>query len=105
MTVCKKIKIKICAKYDASDYHKYEKIEGRVYELYMYDVDKLSLGESHKELCNCEFRSKLKNNHDMKSFNDMNCIHDIEVNNIAEFNLLLIILNTSKHTKIINNQY
>ena len=38
----------------------------------------------------------------MKSLNNMNCIHDNEVNNIAELKLLHDILNPSKHTKNIN---
>ena len=36
----------------------------------------------------------------MKILNNMNCIHDKEVNNIAEWNSLHDILNPFKHTKI-----
>ena len=38
----------------------------------------------------------------MKSLNDMNCIHNNEVNNIDECNLLHAILNTSIRTKNIS---
>ena len=37
----------------------------------------------------------------MKSLNDMNCMHDKKIHNIAECNLLNDILNPSKRTKII----
>ena len=43
---------------------------------------------------------KPENIYDMDSFNYMSHIHDNEVNNIAEFNLLHGIPNHYKHTKI-----
>ena len=43
--------------------------------------------------------------YDMKILNIMNSIHDNNVNNIAEVNLLHEILNTSKHTKYISSHY
>ena len=41
----------------------------------------------------------------MDSLNDMNCIHDNKVNNIAERNLLHDIINPYKHNKSINTHY
>ena len=41
----------------------------------------------------------------MKSFNDMDCIHDNEVNTIAEFKLINGILNPSKNTNNIKIYY
>ena len=41
----------------------------------------------------------------MKIFNNMNLIHDNEVNLISDYNLLYDILNTSKYTKIKNKHY
>ena len=43
--------------------------------------------------------------YDIKRSNGMNSIHDNEVNNIAEYNLLSDILNTSRRVKNINNHY
>ena len=66
----------------------------------MYELDKLSLDDSQKELRKCVFESELKNMCDMKSLNYMNCIHDNKINNIAKFNLLHGILNYYKYSKI-----
>ena len=41
----------------------------------------------------------------MKSLNDMNHVHNKDLNNISEFNLLNGIQNYSKHTKTINIHY
>ena len=41
----------------------------------------------------------------MKRPNGMNCIHNNDVNKISECNLLHDILNPSKRTKNINNNY
>ena len=41
----------------------------------------------------------------MKIMNDMNCINDIKLNNVGEYNLLHDILNPSKRTKNINSHY
>ena len=45
------------------------------------------------------FERKFENIYDMKSYNDINCIHDKKVNNIAVFYLLHVIINSSKCTK------
>ena len=41
----------------------------------------------------------------MKSFNDMNRIHDSTVNNVSEFDLIHDILNTSKLIKYMSIHY
>ena len=51
------------------------------------------------------FESKLENIYDMKSLNYINLIHDKDINNIVEWNLLQCILNYSKLTKYINIHY
>ena len=71
----------------------------------MYEIDKLGLVDSHKELRKCVFESKLKNMYDINSLNDMNNIHDNKVNIIVEFNLLHDILNTSEHTQNIKSHH
>ena len=71
----------------------------------LYELNKLSLNDSLKEWRKRAFESKLENMYDMKSLNDINCIHLNKVNNIAEWNLLHVILNTSKLTKNINIYY
>ena len=71
-----------------------------MYETEMYELDKLSHGDSQKEWHKCAFEIKLENIYVMKSWNDMNRINDNKVNNMVEFNLLHDILNPSKHTKI-----
>ena len=68
----------------------------------MYELDKSSLDDFHKEWCNREFESELKNIYNMKILNDMNHIHNKEGNNIYELNLLHDISNPSKRTKNIN---
>ena len=42
------------------------------------------------------FEIELENIYELKSLNDINFIHDSEVNNIAECNLIHDILNLSK---------
>ena len=71
----------------------------------LYELNKLSLNDSLKEWRKRAFESELENMYDMKSLNDINCIHLNKVNNIAEWNLLHVILNTSKLTKNINIYY
>ena len=65
----------------------------------------MSLDDSQKDLPKLAIERKLENIHDMKSFNDMNIIHDKKVNNISEWNLLLGILNSPKCAKNINSHY
>ena len=43
--------------------------------------------------------------YDTKILNSMNCIHNNEVDNIAEYNLLNDILNPSKLNKHVNSHY
>ena len=50
----------------------------------MYELEKFSLDDIHKYLHKREFERDLKNIYGVKSFNDMNCIHDNKVNNISE---------------------
>ena len=51
------------------------------------------------------FRIKINNFYDVNVCHDTNNIHDNEVKNIAEFNLLHAILNLSKCVKIYNSHY
>ena len=44
----------------------------------------------------CVFECKIKNTYWIENQNDMNCIHDNKVNNIAEYNLLHDIINPHK---------
>ena len=57
--------------------------------------DKKSKLEWHKRV----FEWKLENTYDIESQNGMTRIHDNELNNIAECNLLHFLLNPSKSTK------
>ena len=50
----------------------------------------------------CKFEINIKNIYGMKILNDMNHIHENEVNNISECNLLHGVLDPSKLTKNIN---
>ena len=43
--------------------------------------------------------------YDMKRLNDMNCIHNKDINNISEFNIIHDILKSYKCTKNINIYY
>ena len=80
-------------------------IKDGIDESNLYELDKLSLGDSHKEWLNHGFGIELKNIHDMKSLNYMNGIHENKVNNMSEWILLHDILNLYKHTKNINIHY
>ena len=64
----------------------------------LYEFDILSPDESYKGWRKRAFESKTEYIYDIKILNTMNRIHDKEVNNIAERNLLHDILNTSKDT-------
>ena len=62
-------------------------------------LDKSSLDDNQKQLRKCEFGRKIENISDMKSFNDMDFIHNNEVNNIDKCDLLHFIINSYKRTK------
>ena len=62
-------------------------------------IDKLSPDNSHKEWRKYAFEIKLEIIYDMKSFNDMNYIHDNKANNVAECNLLRNIKNIFKRIR------
>ena len=49
------------------------------------------------------FLSELENTYDIEIQDGMTCIHDNEVNNIAECNLLHDIINPPKRTKKLND--
>ena len=53
-----------------------------------------------KELRKHAFGSEIENTYDTEIHNGMTCIHENELNEIAECNLLHNIINPSKHTKI-----
>ena len=63
---------------------KYESIYSEVDKKDLYDLDKLSLDNSHKDLRKRTFESNLENMYDIKSLIYTNCIHDNKVNNISE---------------------
>ena len=77
--------------------HEHENTNSEIDEKYIYELDILSPDEIYKEWRKGAFERKL-NTYDIKILNTMNRIHDKEVNNRAEWNLLHDILNTSKHT-------
>ena len=56
--------------------NEYENTDSEIDEKDLHEIDKLSLDDSNKEWCKCEFESKLKDIYDMRRLNDMNCIHD-----------------------------
>ena len=60
----------------------------------------MGLDDNYKEWHKHAFESKIENVYDIKMLNDMNSIHDSELNNTAEWNLLHDILNHAKRTKI-----
>ena len=60
----------------------HENIYYKVDEDDLYDLDKMSLDE--KELCKRAFEIQLKYIYDKQIQNVMNCIHENEVNKIAE---------------------
>ena len=59
-----------------SELQEYEKTDSKIYEKELYDLEKLSLDDSHKEWRKPDFERKLINIYDMKSMNDMNIIYD-----------------------------
>ena len=80
-------------KVDSNGYHEDNNLEQVVYDRDMYDLENLNIEENviedHKECHKCKFLRELK------YIFDMNDIHEHEVNNIAECNLLHDLLNTS----------
>ena len=83
----------IITKVDSNEYHEDDNLEDVVDYRDMYDLENLNLEENvieyHKECHKCKFLRELK------YIFDMNDIHEHEVNNIAECDLLHDILNTS----------
>ena len=74
---------------------------------HLYIVNKMSLEET-KESLDCHkraFEDEKKNSYGIENRNDMTRIHNNEVNNIAEWNLLHDIINPPKQTKILNIHY
>ena len=57
--------------------------------------------EVHKRAFEC----KHENTYEVEIYNSMTRIHDNKLNNIAEFNLLHDIINTTKRTKLLNSHY
>ena len=51
------------------------------------------------------FECKKKNSYRIENLNDLTRIHDNEVNNISEYNLLHDIINPPKRVKCLNNHY
>ena len=74
----------LIAKNDTIDYQEHENIEYIIDETSLYDIDKLSLGGSHKEWRKRESVRELEIIYDMKRLNYMNFIHDNKINNISE---------------------
>ena len=83
----------IITKVDSNEYHEDDNLEEVVDDRYLYDLENLNLEENfiedNKECHKCKFLRELK------YIFDMNDIHENEVNNIAECNLLHDLLNTS----------
>ena len=83
----------IITKVDSNEYHEGDNLEDVVDYRDMYDLENLNLEENvieyHKECHKCKFRREINN------ISDMNDIHDDEVNNIAEYNLVNDVLNNS----------
>ena len=73
----------------------------------LYQFDKMSLEETEENLdwSKRAFECKKKNSYGIENRNDMRCMHNNEVNNIAECNLLHGIINPPKGNKFLNNNY
>ena len=82
------------------EYQEHKNIKIEIDEKDLYELDKFIFDEIHLEWHKCTFEIELKNIYNMNIFNDINIVHDNEVNNIYEWNLLHGILNHSKCTKI-----
>ena len=73
----------------------------------LYQVDKMSLKETKEKLdwCKGAFEYKQNNSYGIENINNMTCLHNNEVKNIAECNLLYDIINRPKHGKKLNSHY
>ena len=73
----------------------------------LYQVDKISLEDTKKKLDwrKRAFEYEQNNSYGIENQNDMTRIHNNEVKNIYECNLLHDIINHTKHAKILNNHY
>ena len=85
--------------------HKYDNNGIEINEKELYYMDIFILYDNYKEWRKRAFESKPKIVYDMKILNEINNIHDNEVNNIAEFNLPRDTFSTYKRTKILNINY
>ena len=74
-------------------------------ENYLYQVDKMSLEDTKEKLdwIKRAFEYEKKNPYGIENRNDNTRIHNNEVNNIAEYNLLHDIINPPKCTKVFNS--
>ena len=77
-------------------------IEPEFDENELYDIDNMSLKDKKGKLGwrKRALEWKIENKYDIEIQNGMTCVHDNEVNNIAECNLLHNILSPSKRTEI-----
>ena len=64
----------------------YDKNDSEIDERDQHKLDKLSLGDIHKQWRKHVFERKIKHIYEMKSQNDMKLIHDNKINNIAACN-------------------
>ena len=73
----------------------------------LYEVDKTSLEETKEKLdwCKRAFEYENKNSYGIENRNDMTLIHNNEVKNITEYNLLHNIINPPKRPKKLNIHY
>ena len=73
----------------------------------VYQVDKISLEDTKEKLdwCKCAFEYENKNSYGIENRNYMTRIHNNEVNNIDECNLMHDIINPPKRAKKINIRY
>ena len=67
----------------------------------LYHIENMSLEDTKEKLewHKCTFECEQKNTYGIENLNDMTCIHDNKVNNIAECNSIYDIINHPKHTK------
>ena len=79
----------------------HDNINYEVGEDEMYEIDKMNLYD--KELLKHVFERELKYIYHITRHNGMICIHENEVDKIAECNLLHDILNPSKRAKVLNS--
>ena len=89
----------LCAGKEAPEY-----LEADYDENWIYWIDNMSLDETKIRLKwrKRAFLCKQKITYGIENQNDMTCIHDNEVNKIAEYNVLHDIINSPKLTKNLN---